>query len=92
MLLWLGAIAGFAVGAEWIRSRPAPLPAPSGGVDLTGAGATFPYPLYRRWFEAYGAETGVRINYYSVGSTTGLALMLADGADFGATDRPLTAE
>jgi phosphate transport system substrate-binding protein len=92
VLLWLGAIAGFAVGAEWIRSRPAPLPTPSGGVDLTGAGATFPYPLYRRWFEAYAAETGVRINYFAVGSTTGLALMLRDGADFGATDRPLTAE
>ena len=90
LILWLGALAGFAGGAEWIRRRPAP-PPPSGGIDLTGAGATFPFPLYRRWFEAYAASTGVRINYFSVGSTAGLTLMLADGVDFGASDRPLDA-
>lgn len=88
-LLWLGLLVGFAVGIEWIRSRPTP-PAPSGGIDLVGAGATFPYPLYRRWFADYGRETGVRINYFSVGSAEGIRLLLDGSADFGASDRPLT--
>lgn len=89
--LWLGLLAGFAIGVEWIRSRPDP-PTPSGGIDLVGAGATFPYPLYRRWFAEYGRATGVRINYFSVGSAEGIRLLLADSADFGAADRPLTAD
>jgi phosphate transport system substrate-binding protein len=91
VLLWLGALAGFAIGIEWIRSRPEPL-RPSGGIDLVGAGATFPYPLYRRWFADYGAESGVRINYFSIGSAEGVRLVLEGDADFGATDRPLTSE
>jgi len=90
-LVWLGALAGFAVGIEWIRSRPEPV-RPSGGIDLVGAGATFPYPLYRRWFADYGAESGARINYFSVGSGEGVRLLLEGSADFGATDRPLSAE
>lgn len=90
-LLWLGLLVGFAVGIEWIRSRPEP-PTPSGGIDLVGAGATFPYPLYRRWFADYGRETGVRINYFSVGSAEGIRLMLDGNADFGAADRPMTAD
>jgi phosphate transport system substrate-binding protein len=90
-LLWLGLLVGFAVGIEWIRSRPEP-PRPSGGIDLVGAGATFPYPLYRRWFADYGRETGVRINYFSVGSAEGIRLMLEGSADFGAADRPMTAD
>lgn len=89
-LVWLGVLAGFAIGIEWIRSRPQP-PTPSGGIDLVGAGATLPYPLYRRWFAEYGASSGVRINYFSVGSTEGIRLMLDGTADFGAADRPLTA-
>ena len=90
-LIWLGLLGGFAVGIEWIRSRPEP-PRPSGGIDLVGAGATFPYPLYRRWFAEYGAASGVRINYFSVGSAEGIRLMLDGSADFGAADRPLTAD
>jgi len=89
--VWLGLLGGFAIGVEWIRSRPAPA-RPSGGIDLVGAGATFPYPLYRRWFADYGAESGVRINYFSVGSIEGIRLMLDGTADFGAADRPLTAD
>lgn len=87
--VWLGLLGGFAIGVEWIRSRPEP-PQPSGGIDLVGAGATFPYPLYRRWFADYGAASGVRINYFSVGSIEGIRLMLDGTADFGATDRPLS--
>lgn len=89
--VWLGLLGGFAIGVEWIRSRPEP-PRPSGGIDLVGAGATFPFPLYRRWFADYGASSGVRINYFSVGSSEGISLMLDGTADFGAADRPLTAE
>lgn len=88
-LLWLGVLGGFAIGVEWIRNRPQP-PTPSGGIDLVGAGATFPYPLYRRWFADYGAASGVRINYFSVGSVEGIRLLLDGSADFGAADRPLT--
>ena len=79
------------VGIEWIRTRPR-VPEPSGGIDLVGAGATFPYPLYRRWFAEYREASGVRINYFSVGSVEGIRLLLADSVDFGATDRPLTAD
>ena len=57
-------------------------------VDLAGAGATFPYPLYRVWFADYGTKAGIRINYYSVGSTEGLRLLEEGQVDFGATDRP----
>lgn len=91
-LLWLGLLAGFAAGIEWIKTRPAPPPAPSGGIDLVGAGATFPYPLYRRWFAEYRDATGIRINYFSVGSGEGIRLVLDENVDFGATDRPLRAE
>ena len=89
-ILWIGLLAGFAAGIEWIRTRPEP-PAPSGGIDLVGAGATFPYPLYRRWFADYTSQTGFRINYLSVGSGEGIRLLLDGEVDFGATDRPLTA-
>ena len=91
-VLWIGALAGFALGVQWWRARPSAPPPPSGGIDLVGAGATFPYPLYRRWFEEYGAASGVRINYFSLGSGEGIALLLTGGADFGAADRPLTPE
>jgi len=90
VLLWIGLLAGFAAGAEWLRTRPSP-PAPSGGIDLIGAGATFPYPLYRRWFAQYNRETGVRINYFSVGTLEGIRLVFDEEVDFGAIDRPLDA-
>lgn len=55
-------------------------------VNLTGAGATFPYPLYRAWFSEYAAHARVRINYFSVGSAEGLRLLDQGEADFGASD------
>lgn len=88
-LVWLGALAGFAAGLEWYRTRPPAPPPPSGGIDLVGAGATFPYPLYRRWFAEYRDVAGVRINYFSVGSGEGIRLLFDEDVDFGASDRPL---
>lgn len=88
-LVWIGVLGGFAAGYEWIRTRPAPPPPPSGGIDLVGAGATFPYPLYRRWFAEYRDASGVRINYFSVSSGEGIRLLFDEEMDFGAIDRPL---
>jgi phosphate transport system substrate-binding protein len=59
---------------------------------LTGAGATFPNPLYTRWFDAYARETGVRINYQSIGSGGGIRQFTEGTVDFGATDGPMTDE
>jgi phosphate transport system substrate-binding protein len=66
--------------------------ASSSGVDLNGAGATFPYPIYNKWFSDYAAATGIRINYQSIGSGGGIK-QFSDGiVDFGATDSPMTDE
>lgn len=62
----------------------------SGGVSLTGAGATFPNPIYAKWFDQYAAKTGVRINYQSIGSGGGIRQFLEGTVDFGATDGPMT--
>ena len=58
-------------------------------VTLTGAGATFPYPLYSKWFELYREKTGVQINYQSIGSGGGIQQVRAGTVDFGASDAPL---
>lgn len=63
-----------------------------GGAVLTGAGATFPAPLYAKWFDAYARETGVRINYQSIGSGGGIRQFIEGTVDFGATDGPMTDE
>ncbi len=60
--------------------------------QLTGAGATFPYPLYSRWFDAYNRATGVAINYQSIGSGGGIRQFSEGTVDFGATDGPMTDE
>ncbi|MCU0636580.1 MAG: phosphate ABC transporter substrate-binding protein PstS [Gemmatimonadaceae bacterium] len=65
---------------------------PGAVADLTGAGATFPYPLYARWFGEWAQRTGVRINYQSIGSGGGVRQLTAGTVDFGASDVPLTAE
>lgn len=61
-------------------------------VDITGAGATFPYPIYAKWAEAYKAKTGVGMNYQSIGSGGGIKQIQARTVDFGASDKPLTLE
>ena len=60
------------------------------GAALTGAGATFPNPIYTKWFDAYAKETGVRINYQSIGSGGGIRQFTEGTVDFGATDGPMT--
>ena len=60
--------------------------------EVTGAGATFPAPLYAKWADAYNKATGVRINYQSVGSGAGLRQIRGKTVDFGASDMPLTDE
>ena len=60
--------------------------------DVTGAGATFPAPLYAKWADAYNKATGARINYQSVGSGAGLRQIRGKTVDFGASDMPLTDE
>jgi phosphate transport system substrate-binding protein len=63
--------------------------AAAGAADITGAGATFPYPLYAKWAEAYKAKTGVGLNYQSIGSGGGIKQIIAKTVDFGASDAPL---
>lgn len=60
--------------------------------EVTGAGATFPYPVYSKWAESYRNETGTNINYQSIGSGGGIRQIKAKTVDFGATDAPLKAE
>ena len=60
--------------------------------DITGAGATFPYPIYSKWAEAYKAATGIGLNYQSIGSGGGVKQIKAKTVDFGASDRPLPLE
>ena len=60
------------------------------GADLTGAGATFPYPLYSKWFDAYSSKTGVKINYQSIGSGGGIRQLSEQTVDFGGTDAPMS--
>lgn len=58
--------------------------------DITGAGATFPYPVYAKWAEAYKAQTGVGLNYQSIGSGGGIKQITKKTVNFGASDKPLT--
>tara|TARA_R110001599_G_scaffold171353_1_gene362323 strand:+ start:344695 stop:345750 length:1056 start_codon:yes stop_codon:yes gene_type:complete len=60
--------------------------------DITGAGATFPYPIYSKWAESYKAATGIGLNYQSIGSGGGIKQIKAKTVDFGASDMPLKAE
>ncbi len=60
--------------------------------DVTGAGASFPAPIYAKWADAYHKATGARINYQSVGSGAGVRQIKAKTVDFGASDAPLTDE
>jgi phosphate transport system substrate-binding protein len=60
--------------------------------DISGAGATFPYPIYAKWADAYKKETGIGLNYQSIGSGGGIKQIKAKTVTFGATDAPLSGE
>ena len=64
----------------------------AGAQSLTGAGATFPYPIYSKWFDVYHQKTGVMINYQSIGSGAGIQQIKAGTVDFGASDAALSDE
>jgi phosphate transport system substrate-binding protein len=65
---------------------------PALAADISGAGATFPYPIYAKWADAYKKETGNGLNYQSIGSGAGIKQIQAKTVTFGATDAPLKAE
>jgi phosphate transport system substrate-binding protein len=70
-------------GAEAKAARP------SKAVSLSGAGATFPYPIYSQWAHTYNKVTGTKLNYQSIGSGGGIAQIKARTVDFGASDAPM---
>ena len=74
-------------GADSSAANPA---SSSSGADLTGAGATFPYPIYSKWFGDYATKAGVKINYQSIGSGGGIRQLSEGTVDFGASDAPMT--
>jgi len=65
---------------------------PAFAAGITGAGATFPYPVYAKWADAYRKETGTALNYQSIGSGGGIKQITAKTVDFGASDMPLKPE
>src|SRR5512140_3469688 len=68
-------------------------PGENGAITINGAGATFPYPLYSKWFSEYGSKhPDVRINYQSIGSGGGIRQLTAGTVFFGASDSPMTDE
>ena len=60
--------------------------------EISGAGATFPYPIYAKWAEAYKAKTDIAMNYQSIGSGGGIKQIESKTVDFGASDMPLKPE
>ena len=62
---------------------------PAAAAEISGAGATFPYPIYARWADTYKKETGIELNYQSIGSGGGIKQIEAKTVTFGATDAPL---
>jgi len=65
---------------------------PAAAADITGAGATFPYPIYSKWADAYKKTTGNGLNYQSIGSGGGIKQITAKTVDFGASDMPMKGE
>jgi len=80
-------VASLVVGASAVLASSATFAA-----DMTGAGATFPYPVYAKWAENYKKVSGNSLNYQSVGSGAGIKQIKAKTVDFGASDKPLKAD
>src|SRR5690348_5537970 len=75
-----------------VAALAAAIATPAVAADITGAGATFPYPIYAKWADAYKKATGVGMNYQSIGSGGGIKQITAKTVDFGASDMPLKPE
>ena len=75
-----------------VATSAAAFSVPAKAADVTGAGATFPFPVYSKWADAYKKETGNGLNYQSIGSGAGIKQILAKTVTFGATDAPLKAD
>lgn len=67
-------------------------PKPAEAKELTGAGATFPFPLYTKWAETYGKDAGLKLNYQAIGSGGGVSQIKKKTVDFGASDEPMKPE
>ncbi|MCC6072135.1 phosphate ABC transporter substrate-binding protein PstS [Massilia sp. MAHUQ-52] len=80
-------LASLVIGATAVMAMSSAIAA-----NVTGAGATFPYPVYAKWAEDYKKATGNSVNYQSVGSSAGIKQIKAKTVDFGASDMPLKAE
>jgi phosphate transport system substrate-binding protein len=93
-VLGLGVILASCGGERKTSDSATSASSASGGsnIDLTGAGATFPYPIYNKWFSDYAAQTGVHINYQAIGSGGGIKQLSDQTVDFGASDAPMTDE
>lgn len=65
-------------------------PAAHAQLKLNGAGATFPYVIYSKWFDVYHTKTGIEFNYQSIGSGGGIKQVTEGTVDFGASDAPMT--
>jgi phosphate transport system substrate-binding protein len=82
--------------AKGAKDSPAasatPTASSTGGIDLTGAGATFPYPLYSKWISDYSMKNGIKINYQAIGSGGGIRQLQEGTVDFGGTDAPMSNE
>jgi len=88
--LMLLAVACAKEGANSSSTASSTTSSSGGSVDLTGAGATFPYPIYSKWFSDYATATGVKINYQSIGSGGGIRQLSEGTVDFGASDSPMS--
>ena len=75
---------------QFITAIVAALAIPVWAADITGAGATFPYPIYAKWAEGYKKVTGVGLNYQSIGSSGGVRQINARTVAFGASDAPVS--
>lgn len=78
------------VAASLVAAALPVLLAPAQAQSLNGAGATFPAPLYSKWFDVYNQQSGVQINYQAIGSGGGITQLKNKTVDFGASDAPLT--
>ncbi|MBP8306234.1 MAG: phosphate ABC transporter substrate-binding protein PstS, partial [Burkholderiaceae bacterium] len=76
---------------QWLAAACIALTAGAAQAQITGAGATFPAPIYSKWAEAYKASTGATLNYQAIGSGGGIKQINAKTVDFGASDDPLSA-